>query len=97
MTKKYQELSIETEKLRQDNSALKLENADLNRQISALNTELDTMRTELTEANEFLQQGYRDEMRRAQVAELEALKKILKILGAELTEPIQQAKLAKEG
>ena len=101
---------METEKLRQDNSALKLENADLNRQISELNTELDTARTELTEANEFLQQmhaelgkwkadvlGYRDEMRRAQVAELEALKKILKILGAELTEPIQQAKLAKEG
>ena len=111
MSQKYQELSLETEKLRQENGSLKLENSSLNRQIADLKAELDKTGKELSEANEFLQQmhaelgkwksdvlGYRDEMRRAQVAELEALKKILKILGAELTEPLQQQpKVAQEG
>lgn len=110
MSQRYQELSLETEKLRQDNSTLKLENDSFTRQIADLNTQLETARNELSEANEFLQQmhaelgkwksdvlGYRDEMRSAQVAELEALKKILKILGAELVEPLQETKVAKEG
>ena len=110
MSEKYKELSLETEKLRQDNSTLKVENDDLSRQIAALEAELETTRNELSEANEFLQQmhaelgkwksdvlGYRDEMRRAQVAELEALKKILKILGAEFVEAPKEGRMAKEG
>jgi len=110
ISEKYQELSLETEKLRQANSTLKVENEDLARQIAALESELETTRTELAEASEFLQQmhaelgkwksdvlGYRDEMRRAQVAELEALKKILKILGAEFVEVPQESQVAKEG
>ena len=110
MSQKYQELSLETEKFRQDNSTLKLENDSFTRQIADLNAQLETTRNELSEANEFLQQmhaelgkwksdvlGYRDEMRSAQVAELEALKKILKILGAELVEPPQDGQVAKEG
>jgi chromosome segregation ATPase len=110
MSEKYKELSLETEKLRQDNSTLKVENDDLARQIAALEAELETTRNELSEANEFLQQmhaelgkwksdvlGYRDEMRRAQVAELEALKKILKILGAEFVEAPKESQMAREG
>ena len=110
MSQKYQELSIEADKLRQANSTLKSENDNLTRQIADLQTQLETTRNELSEANEFLQQmhaelgkwksdvlGYREEMRRAQVAELEALRKILKILGAELVEPLEEAKVAKEG
>jgi hypothetical protein len=110
MSQKYQELSLETEKLRQENVTVKLENDSFTRQIAALEGQLETTRNELSEANEFLQQmhvelgkwksdvlGYRDEMRSAQVAELEALKKILKVLGAELTEPSKQRQVAKEG
>jgi chromosome segregation ATPase len=110
MSKKYQELSLEMEKLRQENVTVKLENDSLTRQTAGLESQLETTRNELSEANEFLQQmhvelgkwksdvlGYRDEMRSAQVAELEALKKILKILGAELTEPLKQTQVAKEG
>jgi len=110
MSQKYQELSLETEKLRQENVSVKLDNDSLTRQIAGLEGQLETARTELSEANEFMQQmhvelgkwksdvlGYRDEMRSAQVAELEALKKILKILGAELAEPLEQKQVAKEG
>ena len=110
MSQKYQELSLETEKLRQANSTLKVENDNLTRQIADLNAQLETTRKELSEANEFLQQmhvelgnwksdvlGYRDEMRSAQMAELEALRKILRILGAELVETPQDNQVAKEG
>ena len=110
MSEKYKELSLETEKLRQVNSTLKVENDNLSRQIAVLEAELETTRNELSEASEFLQQmhaelgkwksdvlGYRDEMRRAQVAELEALKKILKILGAEFVEAPKESQVAKEG
>lgn len=110
MSQKYQELSLETEQLRQENVSFKVENDSLTRQIADLEVQLESTRNELSESNEFMQQmhvelgkwksdvlGYRDEMRSAQVAELEALKKILKILGAELGEPLEQKQVAKEG
>ena len=110
LSQKYQELSVETEKLRQDNGRLQLENGELNRQISQLKGDLDKTCSELSEANEFLQQmhielgkwksdvlGYRDEMRSAQAAELEALKKILRVLGAELNEPVASGVASGQG
>jgi hypothetical protein len=57
---------------------------------------------ELNEANNFLQEmqlelnqwkgdvlGFRDEMRRAQKSQLDALSRILRILGAETAQPVQ--------
>ena len=50
LSKKYQELSLETEKLRQDNSRMQLDNGELNRRAEQLKGELDKTRVELSEA-----------------------------------------------
>lgn len=96
---RYEELSVKTEKLRDDNSKLTIGNTNLKHDIQKLQDELDRTQAELKDANEFLQEmnlqlskwkgdvlGFRDEMRNAQATQLEALKQIMKILGAELTE-----------
>ena len=98
-SQKYEELSAKAEKLREQNNARFLENTDLKRKLSELQAELDRTKTELGEANAFLRQmqmeltkwkadvlGFRDETRSAQAAQLEALSKILRILGAEPVE-----------
>ena len=96
---RYEELSVKTETLRDENSKLTIANTNLKHDIAKLQTQLDQTKAELKDANEFLQEmnlqltkwkgdvlGFRDEMRNAQATQLEALKQIMKILGAELTE-----------
>ena len=95
-SKKYEELLAETDKLRQQNEQLTLEKNDLSTKLSTTEAQLDKTKKELYEANEFLKEthleltswkkdvlGFRDEIRGAQTAELQALTKILRILGAE--------------
>jgi chromosome segregation ATPase len=99
-SQKYEDLSAKAEKLREQNNARFLENTDLKHKLSELQAELDRTKAELGEANAFLQEmqleltkwkadvlGFRDEMRNAQAAQLEALTKVLRILGAEPVEP----------
>lgn len=99
-SQKYEELSAKAEKLREQNNARFLENTDLKRKLSELQAKLDRTKTELGEANAFLQEmqleltkwkadvlGFRDEIRNAQAAQLQALTKVLRILGAEPVEP----------
>ena len=96
---RYEEMSLRNNELREQNSKLFLENNQLRHDAEKLQMALDTARRELAEANAFLQQmhvelnqwksdvlGYRDEMRQAQRAQLEALAKILRLLGAEPAE-----------
>ena len=96
---RYEELSVKTEKLREENSDLKVSNTNLKHDMTQLQTELDSTKAELDDANEFLQEmdlqlnkwksdvlGFREEMRAAQGTQLKALIKIMKILGAETTE-----------
>jgi hypothetical protein len=93
---KYEDLSIRNNELREQNNKLYLENQRLNRETDKLKTELEQTRKELSEANAFLQQmhlelnewksdviGFRDEIRQSQKAQLEALSKVLSVLGAE--------------
>jgi chromosome segregation ATPase len=102
-SKKYEQLSMKAEKLREENTQLKLENNDLKIKLAKTQEELDRTNKELAEANEFLQElqleltewksdvlGFRHEIRDAQAAQLEALAKILKLLGAEPTDQAQQ-------
>jgi chromosome segregation ATPase len=102
-SQKYEELSVKTEKLREANDNLALENTDLKHKLSELDAELERTKKELAEANDFLQQmqieltkwksdvlGFRDEMRSAQAAQLEALQRVLRILGAE---PVESTEL----
>ncbi|MBN1818892.1 MAG: hypothetical protein JW828_16130 [Sedimentisphaerales bacterium] len=100
-SQKYDELLRKNEGLMEKNRQLFLENSDLQQQLGRLQTDLDKTRGELEDANSFLQEmhaeltrwktdvlGFRNEMRDAQAAQLQALSKVLQILGAE---PISNA------
>jgi len=99
-SKKYEELLAKNETITESNHALLTENSNLKQKLEKLQTELDSTRAELEDANRFLQElhqeltrwkmdvlGFREEMRSAQAAQLQALAKILQILGAEPMPP----------
>lgn len=101
-SRKYDELLNKTESFMDKNSSLIKENSELKHQLSQLQLEMEQTEKELEGANAFLQEmqlelnhwkndvlGFRDEMRRAESTQLEALGRILKILGAEMVEPGQ--------
>jgi len=94
--RRYEELSIGNNGLREANNELTLENTQLKQQVNSLESELEQTHKDLAEANEFLAQmhlelnkwktdvlGFRQEIRQAQQVQMEALGKILRILGAE--------------
>jgi len=103
LSQKYAELSQQAAMLRQENQNLITENKELKNRITTLDAQLQQTQKELTEANNLLLEmrielnnwkadilGFRDEMREADKAQLEALLKILKILGGEIgAEPAQ--------
>jgi len=98
LSQKYAKLSEEAAKLRQNNQDLINENNQLRQQLATLDAKFKQTQKELSEANDLLIEmrielndwqanvlGFRDEMREAETAQLEALVKILKILGGEVT------------
>jgi len=100
---RYEEMSLKNNELREQNNRLFLENNQLKTDVDRMRASLESTRKELDEANAFLQQmhvelnqwksdvlGFRDEMRQAQRAELEALAKILRVLGAEPVDVTEQ-------
>ena len=107
LSQRYARLSEETAVLRQQNRDLAGANQLLEEQVVALEAQLQQTQKELSEANDILIAmqielnswktnilGFRDEMRDAETAQLEALLKILKVLGGEvkvasLSKPIQ--------
>jgi len=97
LSEKYAKLSEEAAALKQQKELLDAENARLKEQFNSASTELAQTKKELTEANDLLVEmrvelnnwknnilGFRDEMRDADKAQLEALLKILKTLGGEI-------------
>jgi septal ring factor EnvC (AmiA/AmiB activator) len=103
LSEKYAALSKRAAELQKKNNDFAEENTAMKKQIATLQHELDQAQKELTEANDLLIEmhielnnwkssilGFRGEMREAEKAQLEALLKILKILGAEVSpEPAQ--------
>ncbi|MBE0534102.1 MAG: hypothetical protein IH624_00430 [Phycisphaerae bacterium] len=98
---KYDEMARKYKALTEENMTLTKENNDLKKQIFTLDADLKRTRTELDDANAFLQEmhqelkqwkgdvlGFRDEIRLAQGAQLQALTQVLKLLGAETTQPM---------
>lgn len=86
--------------LRQEKQDLTTENEKLKEKIAIIEPELAQTKKELNEANDLLLEmrlelnnwkvdilGYRDEMRQANKAQLEALLKILTVLGGETVQP----------
>jgi len=98
LSQKYAKLSEEAAMLRENNRGFLTENSQLKQQLATLDAKLKQTQKELTEANDLLIEmrielnnwktnvlGFRDEMREAETAQLEALLKILNILGGEVT------------
>ncbi len=96
LSKKHVILSEQATALRQQNRELFVQKQQLKDQVVALETQLRQTQKELTEANDLLITmrielnnwkvdilGFRDEIRGAETAQLEALLKILKVLGGE--------------
>ncbi|MHC4387094.1 MAG: hypothetical protein ACYS8I_03550 [Planctomycetota bacterium] len=97
LSKKYAELSQEATMLRQKNQDFAAKNYQLKDQAAILEAQLQQAQKELTEANELLIEmrielnnwktdvlGFRGEMREAEKAQLQALLKILEVLGGEV-------------
>lgn len=97
LSKKHAKLSEEAAVLRQQNRDLMVQKQQLKDQVVALEAQLQQAQKELTEANDLLFTmrielnnwkvdilGFRDEIRNAETAQLEALLKILKVLGGEV-------------
>jgi chromosome segregation ATPase len=96
LSEKYARLSDQTVTLRHENQRLANENETLRQQVTTLDARLKQTQRELTEANNLLLEmlnelntwksnilGFRGEMRDAARAQLEALLKVLEILGGE--------------
>lgn len=97
LSQKHARLSEQTAELRQQNRELAAGNQQLKEKVVALEAQLQQAQTELTEANDILVAmrielnnwklnilGFRDEIRNAETAQLEALLKILQVLGGEV-------------
>ncbi len=97
LSQKYASLSDQTVVLREENQRLKTENTNLQQQVAGLEARLKQTQKELSEANDLLIEmltelntwksnilGFRGEMRDAAKAELEALLKVLEILGGKV-------------
>lgn len=95
-SRKYEQIVEQNAELREKHNLLVLQNSQLSRRLEETSAELDRTRKELSEANAFLQEmhvelnkwksdvlGFREEIRLAQKAQLEALSRILQVLGAE--------------
>ncbi len=96
LSEKYAKLSDQTATLRQENQRLTTENDNFRQQIASLEVKLKQTQKELGEANDLLIEmltelnnwksnilGFRGEMRQAAQAQLEALLKVLEILGGQ--------------
>jgi predicted nuclease with TOPRIM domain len=101
-SEKYTKLSDEMTQVQKKNMDLAEENRNLSNQVTKLQTQLEQAHKELAEANNLLIDmqkelanwkndvlGFRDEMRKAQKAQLDALANIITILGGEV--PVRTA------
>jgi chromosome segregation ATPase len=105
LSEKYARLSDEASVLRQQNKDLVAQNKQFKEQVIAIEKQLQQTQKELSEANEILIEmrielnnwksdvlGFRNEMRNAETAQLEALLKILQVLGGEYKAETAQGK-----
>lgn len=108
ISEKYAVLSAEAAELKQQNKSLQNEKMQFMQELATSKTQLDQTKQELTEANNLLLDtrielnnwksdvlGFRDEMRQADIAQLQTLEKILEVLGGEMTSQVAVAETQK--
>ena len=99
LSDKYAKLSQEASEMRQNNQKLDAENKQLKEDLQSCRLQSEQTQKELAQANDLLLQtrlelnnwkndvlGFRGEMRDAQKAQLDALLKILKLMGGEVNQ-----------
>ena len=99
ISKKYAELSAEAAELKQQSKFLDEQNNQLRTTVKSTEVELEETQKELNEANDLIMEmriemnnwkadvlGFRDEMRQADIAQLQTLQRILETLGGEIPE-----------
>ena len=104
LTEKYAKLTEEVVGLRQEKLRLAAENQQLKKDLTGVDLQLNQAQKELGDANTLLREmvielnnwksnvmGFRDEMRDADKAQLEALLKILQALGGDVIEQVAEA------
>ena len=110
LSDRYAKLSEEASALRQQKQTLDTENQRMKNELQSCRSQLTQTQKDLSETNDLLVEmrvelnnwkndvlGYRDEMRDAEKAQLEALLKILKLMGGEINQPGNiQPKVPKE-
>jgi len=107
LSQKHAELSEQAALLRQKNQKLTDQNNRLEKLLADSKTQLAQTQKELTEANDLLIEmtielnnwktnilGFQDEIRKADTAQLQALLKILKVLGGEVNAESDQSQHA---
>jgi 2-oxoglutarate dehydrogenase E2 component (dihydrolipoamide succinyltransferase) len=105
LSRKLKQASDDLDRARKENKDLIDRNAPLTMQAAQATVELKQARKELDEANAMLREmqtelakwkadvlGYRDEMRTAQTVQIDALRRVLRLLGAEEIPPAAAAK-----
>ncbi|MBN1796291.1 MAG: hypothetical protein JW804_06430 [Sedimentisphaerales bacterium] len=101
VSEKYAQLASEAAELRQQNKTLRTENEQFQNKLKQTQFELNKTEKELKEGNDMIIEttvelnnwkndvlGFREEMRQADIAQLQTLQKILVILGGETRENV---------
>ena len=104
MSEKCSKLTAQAAELQKQNENLKQENQQLSGKLQQTQTELERTQKELNQANDLIMDtrvelndwksdvlGFREEMRQADIAQLETLKKIVELLGGEVPQQLAVA------
>jgi len=107
MSQKYAQLSVESTELKRQNETLQEESRQIHHKLEQTQTKLDSTQRELDQANDLIMEmqvelnnwkadvlGFREEMRQADIAQLQTLQKVLEILGGEVPGQIAVAEAA---
>jgi uncharacterized coiled-coil DUF342 family protein len=104
MSEKCAKLSAESAELQKQNEKLQQEKQQLSGKLQQTQAELERTQKELNQANDLIMEtrvelndwksdvlGFREEMRQADIAQLETLKKIVELLGGEVPQRLAVA------
>jgi chromosome segregation ATPase len=104
MSEKCSKLTAETTELQKQNENLQQEKQLLSSKLQQTKAELERTQKELSQANDLIMEtrvelndwksdvlGFREEMRQADIAQLQALKKIVELLGGEVPQQLAVA------
>lgn len=104
MSEKYDRLSNEANELKQKNKNLQQENQNVRNKYLQTQAELDRTQKELGQANDLIMEmrveinnwkadvlGFREEMRQADIAQLQTLTKIVELLGGDVPQKLAVA------